>query len=381
MKRGKLLVLVGSMCLVLVLALLPFMAACAQPAPAPAPAPAPKITTVPAPVPKPAPAPAPKPEHERVMIRLLTSPMGISAYYWAFKFADEVNKSHPWLRIEVTEGLGTMSQCLEMMNNPKLGETTLWNSVTPTTQFARTATTPFKQTYNEMTGSKVLTAFAQFNMFLSLLTTDPDIKTIHDLVGKKVVLAQKGMSASYLIEKILEKNGILDKIKLQYMGYKPSADALRDGLADATVFYAFPTTEPNAYTPGASWHELFSMRRVYVVSLGDPEVMKQLVKEGVPVEPIVISDGTVLGQESFQEPVTVYFQGSHWIVDAIMDDELVYEVAKLNYETLDVVKQVHPSLKALLKEQVANVDREELFHPGAIKFYKEQGIPIGFTGL
>ena len=41
MEKKKSLVLLGSICLVLVLAALPFMAACAKPAPAPAPAPAP----------------------------------------------------------------------------------------------------------------------------------------------------------------------------------------------------------------------------------------------------------------------------------------------------------------------------------------------------
>lgn len=55
MKKKKLLALIGSICLMLVLALLPFMGACVKPAPAPAPTPAP----APAPTPAPAPAPAP----------------------------------------------------------------------------------------------------------------------------------------------------------------------------------------------------------------------------------------------------------------------------------------------------------------------------------
>lgn len=54
MKQKRLLALVGSICLILVLALLPFMGACAKPAPAPAPTPAP------APMPAPAPTPAPE---------------------------------------------------------------------------------------------------------------------------------------------------------------------------------------------------------------------------------------------------------------------------------------------------------------------------------
>jgi len=57
-KKRKALALMGSICLVLILAALPFMTACAQPAPSPTPAPAP----APTPAPTPAPAPAPSPE-------------------------------------------------------------------------------------------------------------------------------------------------------------------------------------------------------------------------------------------------------------------------------------------------------------------------------
>lgn len=57
MQKKKSLMIAGSICLILVFAALPFMAACAKPAPAPAPAPAP--TPTPAPVPAPAPAPVP----------------------------------------------------------------------------------------------------------------------------------------------------------------------------------------------------------------------------------------------------------------------------------------------------------------------------------
>lgn len=57
MRKRRLPALLGSICLILVLAALPFMAACAQPAPAPTPTPAP----APAPAPAPPPPPAPKP--------------------------------------------------------------------------------------------------------------------------------------------------------------------------------------------------------------------------------------------------------------------------------------------------------------------------------
>ena len=64
MQRKKLVVLLGSICLLFVLGTVPFMVACAAPAPAPAPAPKP--------TPAPVPAPTPEPKAEPIVLRAIT---------------------------------------------------------------------------------------------------------------------------------------------------------------------------------------------------------------------------------------------------------------------------------------------------------------------
>jgi TRAP-type C4-dicarboxylate transport system substrate-binding protein len=87
MKRDRLLVLCGSICLLSILAALPFMSACAEPEPAPAPAPAP--------TPSPAPAPAPEPaEVIELKIGHMQPPthfMHIVMEEWAKKLEEQTN--------------------------------------------------------------------------------------------------------------------------------------------------------------------------------------------------------------------------------------------------------------------------------------------------
>lgn len=74
MKNKKSFAPVVNICLILILAALPFMAACAAPTPAPVPTPAPTPTPapVPAPTPTPTPAPAPTPAPEPIVLKAVT---------------------------------------------------------------------------------------------------------------------------------------------------------------------------------------------------------------------------------------------------------------------------------------------------------------------
>ncbi len=320
-------------------------------------------------------------EKEKVKVSLLTTPMGTGAYFFSFKLAEEVNRTHPWLRIEVKEGMGTVPQMKSIMNKPELGKTTVWNSVNTLGQLARNGTRPFKKSYSKATGSKLMLAFNTYPILVYLGTTKPGIKSIHDLAGKRVVLAQKGMTASYLIEKIFAKTGMLKKIKKQYMGFKAASDALRDGLTDAAVVIGYLTPNPKEFSVMAAYHELFNIRNVTPVSLGDPKVLNELVNEGVPVLPAIMPAGTKLMGKDITSPVTAYYQGVCYYVDAKMKDELVYEVTKSVWDHLDALKTAHPSLKVLTREKLGNVEKAENYHPGAVKFFKEKGIRIGFHGL
>ena len=66
-----------------------------------------------------------------------------------------------------------------------------------------------------------------------ILVKDPNIKTVADLVGKKVAVNPKG-TGEYLLLKALEKNGVdPSKVKRVYLGAADGATAFSSGKVDA----------------------------------------------------------------------------------------------------------------------------------------------------
>jgi sulfonate transport system substrate-binding protein len=66
-----------------------------------------------------------------------------------------------------------------------------------------------------------------------ILVKDPDIKTVADLVGKKVAVNPKG-TGEYLLLKALEKNGVdPKKVERVYLGAADGATAFSSGKVDA----------------------------------------------------------------------------------------------------------------------------------------------------
>jgi len=318
-------------------------------------------------------------EREKVTIRLVSSPMGTGAYFLAFKLADIINKKHPWIKIEAVEGMGSAANLQMLMKDPKTKKNTIFNSTNLSYSFALQALPPFTKRYKEVMGTNLQIAFGQYNMLCPFITLDPKIRSINNLVGKRVVMASKGMAAGYINQYILERHGLWDKVKPQYMDYKPSADALRDGLVDAVVCMV-TVEKPGEYSVIGAFTELLATKDVYLVHGGDPKYMLEVEKEkGVDVIPVNLV-GKFDGRE-IPQPTTTFYQGVAWVVDETMDEEIVYEITKMLYQHVEEIRAVHPSMKAMTPKDLANVSKEENFHKGSKKFFKEIGIKIGFQGM
>lgn len=318
-------------------------------------------------------------DHPKVKIQLITSPMGTGAYFLGFKLAEIVNKTHPWLRLEAVEGMGSATNVQMVMRDPSMKKTTIMNSTNLSADFARRGLPPFKKPYKQVMGTRLQVAFGQYNMLCPFITTNPKIKTIWDLAGKKVVLASRGMAAGYVNSYILEKHGLFKKIKPQYMGYRPSANALGDGLVDAVVAMVL-LQSPGVYSVIGAFTQLLATKDVYLVHGGDAKTMLQVGKEkGIEVVPVNLS-GKFDGRE-ISEPMTTFYQGVAWLVDETMDEEVVYEVDKVLYDHINEIRAVHPSMRAMTRASLGNVSSGQYFHRGAKKFFKEVGVKIGFHGF
>jgi TRAP-type uncharacterized transport system substrate-binding protein len=137
---------------------------------------------------------------------------------------------------------------------------------------------------------------------------------------------------------------------------------------------------PGEYSVIGAFTELLATKDVYLVHGGDAKTMHQAGEEkGIEISPVDLKGK--FDDREIPQPMTTFYQGVAWVVDETMDEEIVYEVVKMLYENIEEVRAVHPSMKVMTREVLANVSVDANFHKGAKKFFKEVGLKLGFQGL
>ncbi|HEA52756.1 hypothetical protein LCGC14_0833770 [marine sediment metagenome] len=165
---------------------------------------------------------------------------------------------------------------------------------------------------------------------------------------------------------ILGKVGIdLDKINLAYQGYGPSADALQNGNIDGMNI---PAGVPAA-----------AVTRAYANMGGEITTLNftsdQVAEVNSDFElwtPYTIVAGTYPNQD---EDINTIAQPNILAVRADVSENDVYEITKTIYNNLPFLNNIHPATKAMaLEKAIAGLPMP--LHPGAVRFYKEQGLQI-----
>ena len=73
------------------------------------------------------------------------------------------------------------------------------------------------------------------------------------------------------------------------------------------------------------------------------------------------------------EDVTTFGVGATFITSAKVDDEVVYTLVKSVFENFDAFKKLHPAFANLKPEEMVKDGLSAPLHPGAAKYYQEQG--------
>jgi len=315
-------------------------------------------------------APAAKaPAHPPFEARLLSMTLGGAAYVLSFALGEIVNKSHPWLRISAAETRGPVPNLVTLANEPALRKNTFFFTQESSNSLARQGLPPFKAPY---TGARAVAAFAETTVLL--VTLDKNIKSKADLDGKRAMILTKGNPSAQLHEMLLAdiwglkmkiSNGTFDNIK----------DALQDGLADVGSLAVNDNPEVG-YFPIPPLAELLTTKDVYFVNVPAADVEALVKKSRIQVTPSTIPALAL----SKKQPAALqgYGQTNGWWADAEMSDEVVYEFTKAIYDNAEKFKDYHGDGKLMTKKVMAGIAvPAELFHPGALKFYKEKGIKPG----
>lgn len=194
-----------------------------------------------------------------------------------------------------------------------------------------------------------------------------NIMDMKNLYGKPFSITARNSGSRVSGETILSALDIdFTKMNLQYLGYTPSSTAMQDGkILGMNIPSGTPTSAiTNAYaTMGAN--------NIRHLDFSDADLKK--IDEAYPVwTRYVIPKETYPGQKA---DINTIAQPNLLVVSKDTPTETVYLLTKTMYENLPFLNTVHKATKVMsLKKAIAGLPMP--LHPGAIKYYKEQGVEI-----
>ena len=201
---------------------------------------------------------------------------------------------------------------------------------------------------------------------VQLVTTDPNIKSVKDLKGKKVSIGAPASGVYFNAIDVLEAAGLTEKdIVAQYQDFGQSADALKDGKIDAAFIVA------GAPTPAID--ELCMTNKNARLVPIDGDIAKALMEKNKFYSVYEVPANSYKNQDKAVLTVTVK---ATLIVTADASEDDVYNLTKTIFENIEDIKAKHAKGAELSLENATEGLTVVPFHAGAAKYFKEKGIDV-----
>jgi len=194
-----------------------------------------------------------------------------------------------------------------------------------------------------------------------------NIMDLKNLYGERFSIGGRSSGSRVSAETILSSLGVdFNKMNIQYLGYTPSSTALQDGKVQGMNTPSGPPTSAvtNAFAS-------IGAKNIKVLDFDSKNL--KAINDNYPVwTPFTIKAGTYPGQKM---DINTIAQPNLLVVTKDTPVRTVYLLTKTVYENLPFLNTVHKATKAMsIQKAIAGLPMP--LHPGAAKFYKEQGITI-----
>lgn len=210
---------------------------------------------------------------------------------------------------------------------------------------------------------QMATLYPQY--FQVVVNADSGINSIKDFKGKGLAVQTRGNTAEVITKQLLEVHGLkYEDMRTSFLpSYTDAASLLKDGQAHV---FTLGTT-----IPASSIMDLGSSRDIKLLDLKDSlEAMRKLNAGYYGIE---LPANTYPKQTA---PVTKIGYAAHLIVSCKLPEQRVYDMMKTIHANFRDLVLVNKAMEGVGPKEMA-VDIGVPFHPGAAKFYAEQGIKVG----
>lgn len=226
----------------------------------------------------------------------------------------------------------------------------------------------------------------------TFVTLNPRIKSLADFSGKTVVLPRDVPDGyAWIFRNMLDIAGATN-YKLMHGGIDARLTALRDGAAQVGVL-PFDYYYPGEFALSASLLELGARGTLYFPNQGDIHKSLAVITEACITDPFVggkalpplgmVAPAGALGTTQ-SEPMAFVSTPVYWSAGIEMPEDVVYEITRILYEAAkngDFIPY-HAMGKGLTVDFITRSfwedenERFEMYHPGALKFYREIGVTL-----
>jgi len=188
------------------------------------------------------------------------------------------------------------------------------------------------------------------------------ITDVAQLKGRTVSMGAAGSGTATLGYRILQAAGVgPNDIRSQSLGVAQSVDALKDGKIDAFFW--------NGGLPTASVLDLVNTPRIRARFIATDSLLPQLENTYGPslYYKAIIPKGTY--QQDSDVPVVGV--GVLLVVSETMPEDLAHDITRVLFEKQPELATIHPQAK-VLSIKTATTGSPIPFHPGAIRYYRDQ---------
>lgn len=194
-----------------------------------------------------------------------------------------------------------------------------------------------------------------------IVTEESGIKSVFDLPGHRYGTGPPASSTEMSTKETFELLGI-EGVEYLAIPNNDAVEAVKNRQVDGLA-----TSSP---PPAALVMDMATAVQLRMLSLSDEELAKLQEKYPYYTTAVVPKGVYDFVKEDIKVPgvmATFYFHKT-------FDEELAYEMTKAVWENLDLVKEAHAFGEGLVMEDITEVPIP--LHPGALKYYLEQGIDI-----
>lgn len=203
-----------------------------------------------------------------------------------------------------------------------------------------------------------------YNETVQIIAT-PDITDVAQLAGKAVVVGDAGSGTEFNARQVLEAYGLtFDDIAAQNGSFQEGVDGLKDGKISAAFTVAgAPTTAIVDLDASGTAYNLVSLTEeaVNTITTNYPFLVREDLAAGT--------------YDSQTEDVVCVAVKAVLVASKDLDENTVYTATKAIFENLEALTVGHPKFGFLTLESALDGANVEV-HPGAAKYYTEQGIEL-----